>query len=244
MKIRRVMGYAAAVLAVAVVIVMIFRFAPSGKIDTAEVILPTVPVPSEELPAQSTKPDNTAVEVRPDTVQAVIAMLTRADSYSRVLTAESRWSGGGSTKQIHVWARGGSMRISIPEEDKEKNILIVEDEVWIWYSDSKNIYHGTAAEGAADEYQELATYEELLEVEETDIQDAGYDEYEGEYCIFAEYSSGEFGYTTKLWISVQTGLLMCSETWDGTELLHRVTSSAPDISTPVEAVFELPGQTD
>ena len=239
MKSGRKIVYVLAALAAAAVIVLIIRFAPSGSVDTPAVILPTQPA-ATEAPPEETGGAGDTLEITPATVQTAVSLLTRADSYSRTLTVERLWDGGSETREISVWARGGSIRIAENAESGGRNVLISGDEMWIWYAGEAGLFHAAADDDAADEYQELDSYEELLTLDSKQIIDAGYDEYAGEYCIFAEYVSGSFGYTTRVWISAATGLLMRCETWDGETMLHSVSSSQPDISTPVESVFELP----
>ena len=60
-------------------------------------------------------------------------------------------------------------------------------------------------------------------------------------CIYVEYVSGDFGYTSCVYISVSTGLLMGARVYDGEELVYQMTSSAPELSAPSEDMFALPG---
>ena len=239
MKSGRKIVYVIAAAAAAAAIALIIRFAPSGSVDTPAVILPTQPAATETVPQETAGADD-AIEVTPATVQTAVGLLTRADSYSRTLTVERLWDGGSETREISVWARGGSVRIAESAEHGGRSVLISGGEMWIWYAGEDGIFHAAADADAADEYQELDSYENLLSLDKKQIVGAGYDEYAGEYCIFAEYVSGSFNYTTRVWISVNTGLLMRGETWDGETLIHSVSSSTPDITTPVESVFELP----
>ena len=231
--------YVLAAAAAAAIAVLIIRFAQSGSVDTPQVILPTQAAVTE-APPEETAESGDALEITPDTVQTAVGLLSRAESYSRTLTVERLWDGGSQTREISVWVRGGSVRISEDAEQGGRNVLIAGGEMWIWYAGEDGVFHAAADENAADEYQELDSYETLLGLDRSQILDAGYDEYAGEYCIFAEYVSGSFGYTTRVWISVATGLLMRGETWDGDTMIHGVSSSQPDISTPVESVFKLP----
>ena len=51
------------------------------------------------------------LEVTPQTVQSVIATLSRTDSCYRELTVERFWTGGSSTAQIRVWTDGGWSKV-------------------------------------------------------------------------------------------------------------------------------------
>ena len=239
MKVRKILLTLLLCAAFAGLVALIYYLVPSSSVETAEVLLPS--------PSVSTAPESgmdsqlQLVEVTPGTVQAVIATLSRVDSYARTLTAESFWSGGSSQRVIDVQVRGSSARLTISSgAGAVKNVLISGDELWIWYGDSDAVYHGAASERDADEYQSLLTYEDLLALDPAAIFDAGYTDYNGEYCIYARYTDGALGYESCFWISVATGLLMGSETYDEETLVSRLSSSAPDISTPDDAVFAPP----
>ena len=84
-------------------------------------------------------------------------------------------------------------------------------------------------------------YEELLELPTESILSAGYEQRQGESCILVEYTSGELGYRSLVYISVSNGLLMGAETYDGDTLVYRMSSSEPSLATPDESVFAMPG---
>lgn len=243
MKLRRAAIYIAIAAALALILVMVLRMAPSTSVDTPAVILPTAPLPSESVRPETSPDGEKTVDVTPETVQAAIATLTRADSYSRTVRVETFWPGGSSVTETDVWVRASSARLLISGGKSEKNVLIRGDELWIWYSDSADIYRGPADGAAADEYQMLLTYEGILDLPVSAMTDAGYTEYSGEKCIYAEFVSGELGYTYSCWVSIDTGLLMGAYVCDtdGT-LIYSMTSSRPDISTPDESIFAVPGE--
>ena len=237
MKQRRITAYIMIFAAVCLV-VLALRMAPSGNIDTPEVVLPPEPTQSGDVPGGEENAGSTELKVTSDTVQSVVATLLRPDSYSRTLTVTRYWSGGKRTDRINVWVRGDSTRVSIGE-DGEKNILISGGSKWIWYSDSTGVYVGSAAEGEDDEYQTIPTYETLLELDRSEIGSAGYAQLLGQECVYAD-TYGENGETSRMWISVKTGLLVGCEIYSGEELVYEMKSTEPDISTPDEAVFSPP----
>lgn len=233
---KRLPLYILIVLAAAAGVLAVCLLSRNSSVETAPVVLPT---PTASASATAGDDSEHVVSVTPDTVQAVVGTLTRADSYSRTLTAEDIWKGGSSTRTIQVWVHGGSARFTV-SGSPEKNILLSGGDVWIWYADASGVYHGKASDRDADEYQALLTYEDLLNIDRQQITDAGYAQYGGENCVYAVYTGGELGYRSQVWISVATGLLMGSETYDGDTLVYRVTSTAPDISTPDDSVFTHP----
>ncbi|HHU22911.1 MAG TPA: hypothetical protein GXZ52_05770 [Clostridiales bacterium] len=232
---------AVAVLAVAVLALLVSRYGRSIDSDTPAVVLPSAVV-GENMDQEPDDQEGSAqkAEVTPKTVQAVLATLSRADSYSRSITVESFYEGGGSKTEVNVWVRGDSVRITEMGQGETKNILIVDNDVYIWHEDSSKHYVGSLSRGDADKYQHLLTYEDILTLDPDQITDAGYTEYGGESCIFAEYRAGTLGYIYRIYVSVKTGLLMGAESYDGNTVIYRMTSDIPDISTPPDEVFALP----
>jgi hypothetical protein len=234
----------AVIILLTAVLVLSIIFSKQGtNPDTPAVILPS-PIASGD-PAQDSSGDNSAIhraEVNVDTVQAVVSTLTRADSYVRTVTVERFSAAGNSSSTLNVWVRGPSTRIEVSDRDVSKSILITGEELYIWYSDSSEYYQGSADGGhaEADAYQRLLSYEELLSLPGDAILDAGYQEFSGESCIFADYTAGELGYRNIVYISVSSGLLMGCETYDGNTLIYRMVSDPPNITTPSDEVFAPP----
>ena len=237
---RKAALYALIALLAAALVYLVLRLSPTAAVDTAAVILPTPATEADASPDGTAGAQTRVISVTPETVQAAVGTLSRAGSYSRMIIAETFWTGGSAVRSINVSVNGESTRLTISDSRGVKNVLISEGMMWIWYPDSGSVYTGPADGSAADEYQSLLTYEDLLQLDPKSITDAGYMDYNGESCIYAEYTSGELGYVSRFWVSVKSGLLMGSETRDGDELVYRMSSSVPDISTPDESVFQPP----
>ncbi len=238
---RRTLLYALIVLLAAGLVYLVFRLSPNASVDTAAVILPTPAAGIDDSPGGAVGAENRVISVTPETVQAAVGMLSRAGSYSRMIMVETFWTGGSAVRNINVSVNGERARLTVSDSHSIKNVLISGGELWIWYADSDGVYHGPADGSAADEYQSLLTYEDILQLDPASITDAGYMDYDGENCIFAEYAAGELDYVSRFWVSVDTGLLMGSETYDGGQLIYRMKSSVPDVSTPDESVITPPG---
>lgn len=234
-------GVACAVLII-VLIVLAVNLLPGSAPETAQVLLPEDTSPPASEDADGAEKDK-VLSVTPETVQSALSTLSRAQEYTRTVTAETFWSGGESSRSIDVAVSGGSTALTVTESGKIKHILLSGEEMHIWYDASDRVYSGPAAEKDADEYQGILTYEDILTLDINDILDAGYKEYEGEECLFAEYMGGAFGYVSRVWVSMESGLLMGSETYDGEELIFRVSSTAPVLESPEESVFALPNAT-
>ena len=123
-----------------------------------------------------------------------------------------------------------------------RNILISGGKLYIWYDYSADVFTSDKVDGTeADEWLRCISYGELLDLPSASILNASYELFGGESCIYVEYVSGEFGYKSCVYISVSTGLLMGARVYDGETLVYQMNSSTPDLATPGEEVFALPG---
>jgi len=215
-------------------------------------------VPFPDPPAASTAPGAPApdtldrVEVTSETVQAVISTLARPETYSRYITIESFWDDDGCAIYTVLSAvdKGVTSLRVISSVGAEKRIIVTPDKLYIWYRGDKSPYigeTGSAGDGirTADEWQMLASYEDIISIGVEAISDAGFTGYDGEDCIFVQYRSDILGYTRKYFISIEFGLVIAAEEYDEAGgLVYRMTAGecvAGDID-PSE--FMLPDGTD
>jgi hypothetical protein len=185
------------------------------------------------------------VEVTADNVQDVIRMLRRPESYSRDIMVESFWQGGNAVYNIGVTVMGGVTAMRSSFGGAIKNIVVTNDTLYIWYNGDASPYVGARdsegdARRAADEYQMIITYEDILSLGRSDITDAGYVEYAGARCIFAEFRSGALGYVTRCYISPELGLITAVEQYDGDALIYKMTTGACSVGEQDEQAFALP----
>ena len=244
MNIRRLLPFLAAVLLLAAVVLLAFRF---GWFDTA-----TAPVILPETTALPTSSGGgeiggaTLAAVTPETVQAVVATLARPDSYSRRLLVSSYWEGGSRSWMIQVWEKNGATRIRITSQEAgeaDKNLLLKEGEVCIWYGDGPEIYRAEAAKTlSADILQMIPSYEDLLSLDQKRIEDAGYVNLYGTWRIMAAVREKPTDSLMTYSASTETGLLEAAERREGDKLVYRMTAEQADLAAPDDEMFLLPGE--
>ena len=236
MKKKRSRLFAILIIVFAAAVVGFSLLVRGGGSDTASVSLPSA-APESARPGAAGETDSPVrAEVTAGTVQAVVARLSRAESYSRTVTIETFWNGGSGSETLSQWVDGGSTLIR--RDSDGRNVLVSADgALYIWYAGSDGCYRGEAGDGSADRWLRSLTYEELLSLPADAVTGAGYGDYGGVPCVWAEYVSGSLDYRSTVYISVDTGLLMGAETRDGDTLIYRMTSGAPDISAPDESLF-------
>ena len=241
----------AAVIAVAIILAIIIgTFVAGSSGDNAKIEVPEV---SNGPDTQRSDTDGTdadglnRVEVTADSVQEVIASLSRPASYTRDITVTT-WSETSSAEnRMKVSVKNEAVSIVLNSEP-EKHTVFAGDKLYIWYAGDSEAFVSALSEDASaktlsDELQMMVTYEDVLELDRASISDAGYVQKDGQLCIFVTYTSGQLGYTTTCYISSKLGLVVGAQRYDGGELVYEMKSG--DCVTGVEdmSVFELPDGT-
>lgn len=199
----------------------------------------------DPMGGESGRPEGVVVEVTPQTVQSLIASLERYESYRRTVTAEY-FSAGQSlgTATAQVWADSGWVRTSATLSSGAVEHSIVGDgTLWLWYEGGAKVYSGPAADKAADLSQRLPTYEDVLALDKKDITAAGYEERNGQPCVYVEAKTA-LNNTERYWVSVDSGLLAASETERDGAVVYAMSSG--DVVSPLDQrsdIFTLPDGT-
>ncbi len=243
MKARRILPVLAALVLIAAVVVLALRF---GWFDTATapVILPD----TTALPTSSGGSEfgggAVLAEVTPETVQAVVSTLARPDSYSRRLLVSSYWEGGSQSWMVQVWQKNKATRIRITSQEageEEKNLLLGDGELSIWYGDGPEVFRDEAArKTSADILQMIPSYEDLLTLDPALIEDAGYVNLYGTWRIMAAVREKTTDYLMVYYVSTETGLLEAAERREGDRIVYRMTAEQADLAAPDDEVFRLP----
>ena len=186
------------------------------RVDGGAFTLPEPTAPSS--PAETVVDNLSRVEVTPDTVQAVIATLSRPEAYSRVILVESFWEGGMAEYHISTAVYGGvtGIRTMLPS-GAVRRVAITPENLYIWYEDDSATYVGRA--GNADRWRMLVTYEDVLALSTDGILDAGVTERHGQLCIYVVHRSPHLGFLKRYYVSIDLGLVIEAREYDDTGML-------------------------
>ena len=198
----------------------------------------TLPSPGQSSAAETSMPGPERVELTSENVAAVLAELTRAESYSGSVTIEDFWDGGSASTQLQVWVSNGRTRVRGERGGSPRNILVSEGTLYIWYDNVSGVFSGPW-EGSADERLRALSYEDVLSLPPEQITGAGYAQLSGEECVYVDYTGGLLGYTYRVYVSVSNGLLMGAEKYDGGSLIYRMFAEY-ELSVPDESLFVPP----
>ncbi|NCB74709.1 MAG: hypothetical protein EOM51_08205 [Clostridia bacterium] len=239
MKKRIIWGSFAALTVVVIAFLIIYY----GPTDSSHVI--SMPSPAASNGDLSGDDGISRVEVNPDTVKTVLGTLVRAESFYRSYTIKTYWDGGDSETSLSYWQKGDNIKLRIAKNESVRNILVRGDELYIWYDNSSSVFNSKLSESSVskeiDRFSGLVTYEEIMDIPQDNILDAYYVDKSGQACIFVEYVSGELNYVNQLFVSVDSGLLVSSEKFDGDKLVYSMESASPELTTPSDDVFKVPG---
>ena len=206
---------------------------------------------SREAPGEIEPDALDRVEATTETIQDIVSTLSRPEVYSRDIVIQSFWEGGHAIYNISVSVRHGmtSLRVRAPIGE-EKRIIVTPDTLYIWYDGDRTPFAGSPGSSGdlrrtSDEWQMLATYEDILNLDKSEIIDAGYIELVGEDFIYAAHLSPLFGYTMRYYVSLEHGLVVRAEEFDESgKLVYRMTAGECMVGEADKAEFILPDGTD
>lgn len=241
----------AVLIALVVVLGLLYSFGMNLLSRTPELELPSL----DEIGTQDPDPGipgeeaGIVVQVEPNTVQDLIAQMSRYESYSRTVQVTYIWGDGASeTVTSRVWVDGGWARTETQfQNGLTENSILHGDELWLWYPSeegAQELFYSDSGSAGADLMQHLPTYEDVLALDSDKITAAGYMNYQGQLCIYVEVEQQELGYLYRYWISVNSGLLMFAETEKAGVIVYKMASN--EVVSPVAAergVFTLPDGT-
>ena len=211
-------------------------------LHTPEVVLPDASAAQDD-PSGSGSPSELyqQVAVSPQTAPAVVATLSRPDSYYRELTVETLWEGGSSATQVQVWTDGGwTHSRQVRPSGVIRHDLTGEDMLYYWYEGSARYETAPADERSSDLAQHIPTYETVLELDPESITGAGYELRGSLPCVYVEVQE-ESGALERYWVSTDSGLLISAERELNGALVYRMTAySQIQAPCPATASFALP----
>ena len=181
------------------------------------------------------------VAVTPETVQSIVATLSRPDSYYRELTVETLWSGGSYASPVQYWEDGGWAHTrQVLASGAVRHDLTGPETAYYWYEGSTAWGTFPADERSSDLAQHIPTYETVLELDPESITGAGYELRGSLPCVYVEVQE-ESGALERYWVSTDSGLLISAERELNGTLVYRMTAySQIQTPCPATASFALP----
>lgn len=221
----------------------------------AEIVLPT-PAATSSGEDEGLEGGGQVLPVRttPETVQNIIATLTRPENYARTVTVEMTTGvGQAGSFTANVLVDGAWTSIELTQSFQPMGIQYTivytdpesgEGTLYRWYAGSKEVKSWPVGENGADLAQHIPTYEDVLALDKEMIVDANYVTRDGVPCIYVETSVDELGYLERYWVSTSNGLLIASETVKDDVVIMRMRSTDAEVLQAAEKDrFTLPDGT-
>ena len=224
MSTKRILGITAfsVLLTAAIIGFMLFDFI-FGR-DSYAIPLPQQPIVSaaQQPPAQH---EVDGIEVTRENAQAVISTLSRLHNYSRDVHVTTFWDGGQADFYFSVTIYGEAASIiSNSQAFGQRHVIIANGRHYIWHAGETQPFVGYldslgGAIRAADEWQMLVTFEDVLQINPDDIIDAGHVLFEDISCIFITYRTPMLGLLRTYYISIEHGLVIAANEYNQNGLL-------------------------
>ena len=185
------------------------------------------------------------VDVTPETVQSIVASLSRPESYYRELTVETLWSDGSHSTSVQFWQDGDwSHTRQILPSGAVRHDLTGEDTTYYWYEGSESYRSFPADEYSADLTQHIPPYEDVLDLDKDTITQTGYERRDVWPCVYLQVQVSDT-VVERYWISTDTGLLVSAEREQNGQLVYRMTAyTQVQTPCPTTASFALPDGTE
>lgn len=236
---RAAIGFAG-LIALVVVLMLVNSLRPSPSI-----ILPSEKDESAQSGEDGSDDALTVVEIRPDTVQAAVATLTRPETYRREVVVQQFWDSGSGTLENTVTVSGDWTRVDQTlARDRIRHSITNGERTYIWYNSQRTVYTAEAGEITADMEQTIPTYEDVLDLPMEEIAAADYQTLSDMNCIYVETAADAAGYVLRYWVSVDTGLLVAAEKQLDGETVYRMWETSADLEPAIGTEFTLPDGTD
>lgn len=221
----------------------------------AEIVLPT-PAATEPGGEAGLEGGGLVLPVRttPETVQNIIATLTRPENYARTVTVEMATGSdqaGSFTASVLVDGAWTSIELTQSFQPMGTQYTIVytapesgEGKLYRWYAGSTEVKTWPVGERGADLAQHIPTYEDVLALDRDAIVDANYVTRDGVPCVYVETAVDDLGYLERYWVSTDNGLLIASETVKDDVVVMRMRSTEAEVLQAAEKDrFTLPDGT-
>ena len=185
-----------------------------------------------------------SVTVDRTNIKKLIGAMQRPESYHLVVGTTLYYSGGQTTTGADGYISGGRYKSVVYDAaGGARHCLICGEDAYIWNQSSSDVYIGKAGSFTGDNSLWIPTYELLLELEDDNILAADYALYGDQYCLAVESRDGLSGNRVLYYISVEHGLLVGAQSFEGDTLVYAMTAEVLPLSEDPDVIFKLPDGT-
>lgn len=180
------------------------------------------------------------VEVDKSNIKLIINALQRPETYHISANSTIYYSDGQSSMAAEGYIYGGTSRTVVYGDGTRQNCLINGENVYIWPEGSSSYYSGKKGDFSEDDYIYIPTYEKILSFDDEAILNADYSLYNDRYCLYVEVYEEMSGYRSLYYISVENGLLIGAQSFEGDMLVYSLSCDVLDMPDDLGDIFTLP----
>lgn len=180
------------------------------------------------------------VEVDKSNIKLIIGALHRPESYHISANSTIYYSGGQSSMAAEGYIYGATSRTVVYDGGTRQNCLINGEDVYIWPEGASSYYSGKKGDFSEDDYIYIPTYEKILSFDDDDILSADYSLYNDRYCLYVEVFEEISGYRSLYYISVENGLLIGAQSFEGETLVYSLSCDVLDVPESYGDILTLP----
>ncbi|MBQ1251057.1 MAG: hypothetical protein IIY00_05615 [Clostridia bacterium] len=186
-----------------------------------------------------------AVTVDRTNIKKLIGAMQRPESYHLVVGTTLYHSGGQTTTGADGYVSGGRYKSVVYDAvgGGARHCLIYGEDAYIWSQSSPGVFAGKAGSFTGDNSLWIPTYELLLELEDDAVLSADYALYGDEYCLAVETLDPLSGNRILYYISVEHGLLVGAQSFEGETLVYALTAEVLPLIEDPNTIFRLPDGT-
>lgn len=184
-----------------------------------------------------------AVEVTRENVQQVVGVLKRPDEYSYSARVTYYYSSGSHTVETKGYYRDEMTKTIqyTASGQVEKEAILTKEKAYIWAGNSGAFYMGNRGEFDSDSLSLIPTYEDVLTLQQDSVLDGGFYRQDDTECIYIAVKNPVSGYTDIYYVSVDSGLLIASQSYSGSDnLVYEMSMQSLSLEPVGDETFLLP----
>ncbi|MCX7615393.1 MAG: hypothetical protein N2Z65_06530 [Clostridiales bacterium] len=208
-----------------------------------------ITLPSDKTIVPATSPEEMPiekVEITTANVQRVIASMSRPNSYSFDSDVTLYYSGGNTSWKNHHSAKNGYTKTEQYNENGilMKHVITGNGKIFIWRpGGDARYYSGHLGDETSDSVQRIPAFEDIVNRDPSEIQEAKYVNIDGNNCIYVRAQDKTLQYTDEYWISLDYGLLIQNVTKSKEKMIYKMKVSNISITPVDDKTFLLPNNT-
>ena len=186
-----------------------------------------------------------SVKIDRSNIKKLVEAMRRPDQYHISAGSTVYHSAGQSTTGTEGYISGELSKVVAFDQNgqSQKHCILTAEKAYIWGEGSGTWHECSRGNFEVDDELVIPTYEKILELDEENIVNADFSLYNEIYCVFVETVDPVSSYRNLYYISVNDGLLVGAQSFEGDMLVYSLSVSVLDMPQDTNGIFSLPDGT-